>query len=240
MVDNASKEEQIQKLSYRKKQKYYQYYINGKYISRQKEMGKISNIAKNEYREKLLPILDKQIGYLKKVLKTENSMSNVYNRMSDGKKRLFVPDYVTIDDMIKEFEKISYNGLEFSKDDRTEFFTNKGERVRSKSEKIIADELFRYKIPYKYEMPLEMVVNGKKKEFYPDFTAMNKNTGEIRYIEHFGMMDNPQYYRNVLAKLDVYERNGFLVGREVIIFHESTYQPLNTRVISDYIKEFLI
>ena len=53
-------------------------------------------------------------------------------------------------------------------------------------------------------------------------------------------MDNSYYYNNTLSKLDIYEKNGLLIGRDILLFHESARQPLNTRVISDYINEFLI
>ena len=45
---------------------------------------------------------------------------------------------------------------EFDENNRTEFYTRKGERVRSKSELIIAEELQRYQVPYLYEKPLEL------------------------------------------------------------------------------------
>ena len=77
------------------------------------------------------------------------------------------------------------------------------------------------------------------KDFYPDFTAINTTTGEIKCIEHLGMMDHPNYYQNVLAKLDAYEKNGLLIGRDIVLIHESSYRPLNTKVIADYIDEFL-
>ncbi len=54
------------------------------------------------------------------------------------------------------------------------------------------------------------------------------------------MMDNPNYYNNALSKLDVYERNGLMIGRDIMLLHESAYRPLNTRVIQDYIQEFLM
>lgn len=53
------------------------------------------------------------------------------------------------------------------------------------------------------------------------------------------MLDQPYYFQNVLAKLDAFEKNGLLIGRDVILLHESAYRPLNTRVIADYIDEFL-
>lgn len=83
-------------------------------------------------------------------------------------------------------------------------------------------------------------MDGRVKEFHPDFTVMNVVTGEIKYVEHLGMMGNPFYLKNTLSKLDIYEKNNLLIGRAVILLHESSYRPLNTRAISDYINEFLM
>ena len=69
---------------------------------------------------------------------------------------------------------------------------------------------------------------------------MNVTTGEVKYVEHLGMMDNPLYLKNTLSKLDIYEKNNILIGRDVILLHESSYRPLNTRAIADYINEFLM
>ena len=37
---------------------------------------------------------------------------------------------------------------------------------------------------------------NRKVIIYPDFTALNRRTGKCWIIEHFGMMDNPEYYEN--------------------------------------------
>ena len=87
---------------------------------------------------------------------------------------------------------------------------------------------------------MKLLVDNRIKEFYPDFTAMNISTGELKYVEHLGMLDNPVYFKNTLSKLDVYEKNNLLIGRDVILLHESSYRPLNTRVIANYIDEFLM
>ena len=42
---------------------------------------------------------------------------------------------------------------------------------------------------FEQEEPLLLYVDGVIKEFHPDFTAMNITTGEIKYVEHLGMMD---------------------------------------------------
>lgn len=47
------------------------------------------------------------------------------------------------------------------------------ERVRSKSEKILADYFYRRKIPYKYECPLTLKGVGT---VYPDFTFLSPKT----------------------------------------------------------------
>lgn len=46
-----------------------------------------------------------------------------------------------------------YQGKEFQKGTAV-ILTQKGERVRSKSEKILADYFYQHNIPYKYEKPL--------------------------------------------------------------------------------------
>ena len=227
-------------LSCKKVRGNFRYYINGKYVSKQKDSRKIADYAKAEYQRKLKPLLEKEIKCLKRVLETEERLSETYNKLYEGKRILFEPDIIPVSEKKKQFENSTHNGLGFAEDDRTDYYTNRGERVRSKSEKIIADELARHGIPYKYEKPLQLMVDRKIKEFYPDFTVMNITTGEIKYLEHLGMMDHPGYFKNTLSKLDAYEKNNLLIGRDVILLHESAYHPLNTRVILEYINEFLL
>ena len=228
-----------QKLSCRKVRGNYQYLINNTYVSKIEDDEKIRKLAKEEYQRDLLPLLEKEIKYLKLIQKTETQIEEVYNNTYEGKRVLFAPDIKPVNSIIEQFENETYEGLGFDENDPTDYITNRGERVRSKSEKIIADELDRQGIPYKYEKPLLLSVDGKTKNFYPDFTVLNVSSGEIKYMEHLGMVDHPNYYKNTLAKLDVYERNGLLVGRDIILLHESSYRPLSTRAVSDYIFEFL-
>ena len=111
--------------------------------------------------------------------------------------------------------------------------------MRSKSEKIIADEMYRRGIPYHYEKQLVLNDRGKKVVLFPDFTAMNKETGRIIYLEHLGLMDQPEYCQNAARKLSLYERNGLLLGRDLLLLHESSAEPLNNRTLNQYLDEFL-
>ena len=224
----------------RKIRGYYQYYVGKEYVSKKKNEKRIQMLALQEYREKLNPLLEKAIRHLKEALNSLEHLNEAYTRMHEGKQVLFEPDVVPVEKRIREFRNVTYERMGFAENDKTEYYTHRGERVRSKSEKIIADELYRQGIPYHYEMPLPLRVDGQMKEFHPDFTVMNITTGEVKYIEHLGMMDNSGYYNNVLMKLDAYERNGLLIGRDILLLHESVYRPLNTRIIADYISEFLM
>ncbi|MBQ9321830.1 MAG: hypothetical protein IJ239_05705, partial [Eubacterium sp.] len=70
---------------------------------------------------------------------------------------------------IRNWLDIQYPKKGFS-EEGPEFYTSKGERVRSKSEVIIADTLARMGVPYRYEFPIRFSGTGT---FHPDFTVLN-------------------------------------------------------------------
>ena len=123
---------------------------------------------------------------------------------------------------------------------RGEFYTLKGERVRSKSEKIIADEFTRFEIPYHYEYPLDLRQGNQIRTVRPDFIVLNTNTLQEFVVEHLGMMDKEEYNNRTINKLDLYEKNGYLLGKNLLIFHETSSAPLNMSVIDQYIQEYLL
>lgn len=82
--------------------------------------------------------------------------------------------------------------------------TVSGERVRSKSEAIIAMLLHLNAIPYRYECALSL--GGVT--LFPDFTIRHPVTGVLYYWEHFGLMDDPAYAKNAGSKLSLYAETG--------------------------------
>lgn len=95
-------------------------------------------------------------------------------------------------------------------------------------------------ILYRYEKPVYLMVDGQMKPFYPDFTVMNKRTAKIFYVEHFGMMDDSVYYNGTLRKLDIYEKNDILIGRDLLMFHETGKMALDMKNIDKYIDEYMV
>lgn len=113
----------------------------------------------------------------------------------------------------------------------------RGERVRSKSEKILADYFYRRGIPYKYEKPLYLKHFGT---VYPDFTFLSKRTRKEIYWEHDGRMDDPVYAQSAVRKIQAYEENDIYPGEQLILTFETEKQVLNTREIERLVRRYLL
>ena len=199
-------------------------------------------MAQREYDEKLIQSLERVVSKLKEIetIYDDGILGNCFQKMCNARKKLVAPFIEPIDMKINRFMNEMYEPSIFEEDDKTEFYTLRNERVRSKSEIIIADELYRYEIPYRYEMPLILENWGKSVIFRPDFTVMNKKNGKIYIWEHFGMMDNPEYIEKSIRKLDVYEKNGFFLGVNLLLSHETSKVPLSRIVLDSYIDYYLL
>ena len=115
--------------------------------------------------------------------------------------------------------------------------TEKGERVRSKSEKILADSFYRKNIPYKYEKPLHLKGYGI---VYPDFTFLSRKKEKEIYWEHEGMMDRQEYARTAVKKIESYQTNHIYMGDRLIITFETEQCPLNFRIVENLIEKYLM
>lgn len=223
----------------------YQYYYkkehsgeaNGKYV-RKKDMALVREIAKRDYYKKVEEELAQKIKIINKfeVDYKKYELNQIYESMSEGRKQLVEPLVLTDEQYIEKWLDVEYKpkeGYEYS----LEIVTDKGELVRSKSEKIIADKLFREGVPYRYEYPLELRGYGT---VYPDFCVLNVRERKELYWEHFGMMDDAEYCEKALHKIECYERNGYYPGKNLLITHETGARPVNSQTISDLINLFLL
>ena len=113
--------------------------------------------------------------------------------------------------------------------------TRRGELVRSKSEVIIANELFGCGIAYDYEKPL--VVEGVRK--VPDFTIHDANTGRTWYWEHLGMLHDAEYRRRWDAKRAFYAECGIVEGVNLIVTSDGPDGSIDSRAIRSAIDRHL-
>lgn len=111
------------------------------------------------------------------------------------------------------------------------YITGNGEHVRSKSEVIIANMLKEKGFVYIYEKPY--VIHGVR--VLPDFTVLNPETRTSFLLEHFGMLDNPEYLKSAMSKLELFATAEFFVGINLFITYETSYQPLNIEMLDKFL-----
>lgn len=194
-------------------------------------------LAQKDYNKKVLKSIDKELQAIKKYISTYPKITaeQVYEKLHKERQKLVEPIIASDKEYLKQWEEFKYEGKGFS-DDMPELYTDKNERVRSKSEVIIADSLYKANIPYRYECPLEFK-NGLV--VYPDFTLLNKKTRENIYWEHLGMMDDSSYAENAIQKINTYMQNGIYVGKNLLLTFETKTNPINHRTIDIIISKYL-
>lgn len=126
-----------------------QYLIDGKYVSK-KKIDWIRGVAQREYYEDIIPIMEnilKSLYSADKIYKNQ-ALNNSYQSLCNARKKLITPLFFPIEEKIGSFMTEQYPPGEFEKENHSEFFTAKGERVRSKSELLISEQLCKHGIPY--------------------------------------------------------------------------------------------
>ena len=193
-------------------------------------------LATKRYYTELKPYIENELAKCKKLLTAieKCDKERIYSKMSPMRKELVSPLFLMPDERAGEWEKYEFTPKE---KDINYIKTRNGEQVRSKSEKIIADELLNAGIPYRYECPLKL--NGYNNPIYPDFTVLNKRTGKEYYWEHFGKIDDIDYYAGMQRRLDLYSKNDIFIGDKLIFSYESFHLPISTDLISHIIHTFL-
>ena len=189
----------------------------------------IKALAQKEYDQKILKTIDAEERRIRKFLNkyNPNSLLEVYDSMPE-QKGIFVTKYeLTDEEYAKMWEESKNNLGRIEPDEQLKelgLITEKGEYVRSKSEKIIADTLTKNNINYVYELPLRLKGYGTVK---PDFTVLNKRTRHEYVWEHFGMMDNENYAHNVYSKLQLYQSVGIIPSMQLLTTFETRQNPLD-------------
>lgn len=111
-----------------------------------------------------------------------------------------------------------------------------GEKLRSKSEVIIANALYMNHIPYRYECEL---ILGEI-TLHPDFTILHPVTSEVFYWEHFGMMHSASYRENAFQKIKLYGEHQIYPTEHLITTYESDSLPLDSEKIQQIIEQYFL
>lgn len=221
----------------------YQYYlreskqdINGKYI-KNKDRKLAVALAQKEYDLKILAIAKSQRNQLLRFLNGYEpmKMEQMYNGLSKARQEMIATYSLPQEQYIEQWLDRPSCCKPFLAG-AVEIYTEKGERVRSKSEKILADKFYMMGIPYLYETPLYLQGFGV---VYPDFLLLNKRSRKEFYWEHLGRMDDPEYSKKAIVKIEEYQRNGIIQGKNLIVTYETKEHPLNIKSVEQLIDAFL-
>ena len=211
---------------------------NGVYLPASQQK-KIAALIQKNYDQKVVRAAGRQRSLLKRFLKTydPNCLKTIYKSLSDYRRKIILPAEISDEEYADLWQSEEFEPKPISKD-VPEHFTNKGERVRSKSEVMIADALNKMGIPYKYERPLYLKEGSVK--VYPDFTILKTEDRTEIFWEHLGRMDDPGYFNKKLMKIRSYEKNGIMPGVNLILTMETAEFPMNFPVIRQMIQTYCL
>ena len=181
------------------------------------------DIVNQIYAKRLKPALEKELLILKdlKLNYDPKTKYNVIKLIPQPFHKYLKDQLLDTETKAAHWETESFKGNSYLTDEETAFITDKGEYVRSKAEYIIAGILNEMGLHYRYECAYKC----GDREYYPDFTVMHPESGELYYIEYFGLMNNPEYAENALQKISKYQSGKD--SAKFIFFFESQYSPMN-------------
>ena len=220
----------------RKSGVYYYNYVNAdnyKYI-RKDDFKTAEALIQKKYLEDVLKSIKCESKVIKKIqnLYPNTVAEDVYGQLPEERKEIVKPIVLPDEQFVKSWQERPYTPKPISKDVPV-YITMNGERVRSKSEMIIADRLFVNGIPYKYECPL---IVGDNEIIHPDFTILRIRDRKIIYYEHCGKMDDPGYAEEMVERSVKYSLAGIVQGDSLFYTYESSTKPLDVRVLDNMIK----
>ena len=221
----------------------YQYYFIeneqdtcGKYISK-KHMKQICALAQKAYNNKLRKELHREIYLIDAMMNKYNptAIEEIFDKCIPGRQALIDPVFMPDEIFAREWLGEEYQHMPIA-EEMSSFATKQGEKVRSKTEMIIADKLYDQGVLYKYEYPLKLK-NGI--EVHPDFLCLNMTTRKEVVWEHFGMVDNYEYATNMIRKINGYLHSGYVWGETFIASFEGSRTPVDMKVIDRMIQDYL-
>ncbi len=203
-----------------------------------KDLDEVRKIVQKSYDESVYKKLLTMRYQIERFLKLYDfdSISKIYGELTDARKLLVNPLIPTDEQYVQEWY-LAHAACQNPFPKQGAYLTSRGEEVRSKSEKIIADLFDRYNVPYQYEPQIEM---SDGHILFPDFVVLNVRQRKTMYWEHFGLITESEYAKKTCQKINLYEENGFVIGESILFSMESGERPLNIKQIESKIKKYLL
>lgn len=201
-----------------------------KYLSKHKDEEIIKFLANKKYCFDLKKELLVEIESLKqgKSINNPDAKYQIYDNIHPSIKHYIRPIYPSPEYILDLWNKEQWIPNTY-KEEKKDLETNRGEIVRSKSEKMIADLLLlNSDIEYVYEKGFQLICNGRI--VFPDFIILNKKTGRIYIWEHAGMIGDDGYDSDFIRKHNDYILSGIRLGDNLLYTFEGENKNFNTKV----------
>lgn len=209
---------------------------NGTYI-RKDNKALAAALAQKDYDIKVIKAARQELAQISELLGYAQikTAEDIYEALSLPRRQLVTPISPSDEEYLAAWQAVTWQPKPFE-NTKNEYYTGKGERVRSKSEILIADSLARFGVPYRYEYPTN--VGGTV--LYPDFTVLNIRKRKEYIWEHLGMLGQAKYAGEAVNRIERLEFNGYFPGENLILSMETEDTPLNTKLVAQLIKRYLL
>ena len=197
--------------------------------------GEECRLAQKMYDRKALKAAKRELDVVETFIRNYDGseLERTYGAIEGIRKEMIDPVEMPWETAAAEWLRQGYEGKQISTA-HPAVFSKRGEKMRSKSEVLIANSLSAAGVPYKYEAPLRL----EEITVYPDFTVLRESDRKEIYWEHLGMMDDKEYAEKAIKKIEIYGRNGIIAGKGLILTYETENDPLDSRSIERYISEY--
>ena len=220
-----------------------------KRISINKKKDQIAALARKEYLLEEKKLLEQNIRVIQRCLEGFSDMTaeQIFSRMPERTRELAkkwgMAEIEKSEQESRKWEAEAYEQSAFRLEEKIHM-TSRGLRVRSKSELLIAEKLYEFEIPFRYEQVLKI----GERILIPDFTI--KKTEELPwqqeaeesfiYWEHCGLTGNMEYMRRHKEKIEIYEKAGIVPWKNLIVTYDDDRGNLNAAIIESEIKNRLL
>ncbi|MCR5467504.1 MAG: hypothetical protein K6F37_00975 [Lachnospiraceae bacterium] len=219
-----------------------QYYLwdkenNKRIYVRKIDLPDLRKVVQKKYENSVLKTLEQQRKSLSLFIKHYDveKIKYEYIKLPEAKRLMIEPVIESDEEYVEKWLDDKYEGMEIK--NGTEFYSDGGVRVRSKSELIIANLLEKYGVPYKYEKPIYLEGYGMVS---PDFKCLKVKERKELTWEHFGMMDKEEYANRNIAKINAYIQNGYYEGVNMLMTFETSKVPISSKLVKNMIEQYLI
>ena len=211
------------------------YHYQRRSITKDKDL--LQRLARREYARSAMRILDHNTAILSKAFSKLQEYSPKSIQAGMGSAYQTLPEemldgaqpYAKAGQALHEWASEKYEKSQYMVEKRIHT-TTRGLKVRSRTELAIAEVLYRYEIPFRYEQVMWI----KGHELAPDFTFLGYDGREF-YWEFCGMMKDPGYVNHHLWKRDMYESVGIAAWNDMI-YSYSDEDSLDMRIIDAVIR----